>query len=145
MTIKIIFTKIINIGRGRGHGVKMAAVENDIKYTVLYKRLPLWMHGYILPFIILYVGMLVGWILVFENFDHFEAFMISIGTAATFNTITCLSCVWSVHVRCLLTYRQVNSIVGATSVKVVPTPNNGSTEVVKLQRTIVRIILCSVY
>ena len=88
--------------------IMAAEDENDVEYTVLYKPLPLLVHGYVLPFIVLYVGILIGWIVVFGNFEHFEALMICIATIASLNIITCLSCVWSVHIRCLLTCKKVN-------------------------------------
>ena len=46
----------------------------------------------------------------------------------------CLFCIWSVHLRSLITCSTVRTIQTATLVKVVPTANNGSTELIPLLR-----------
>ena len=85
-------------------------ISDDVEYLVLYKTLPVWAHGYVLPFLLLYVILFSGWIFAFQGFDHLEAFFICTVAIAALNIVTCLACVWSVHVRCWMTSKKVSSL-----------------------------------
>lgn len=87
------------------------ALSEDVRYIVLYKSRPLLLHGYVFPFILLYALLLVGWTVVFEGFEHVEAFFICVAAIGVLDVVTCLFCVWSVHVRCLLTCNRVSIIM----------------------------------
>lgn len=87
------------------------ALSDDVEYIVLYRLLPTWAHGYILPFILFYVTLISGWVVIFEGLLHVEALLICVAVIAALNIVTCLSCVWSVHIRCLLTCRKVTRIL----------------------------------
>ena len=85
------------------------AVSDDVEYLTLYRPLPMWAHGYVIPFVLLLVSLVCGWVYVFEGFDHLEALFICIAVVAALNIVACLACVWSVHIRCLMTCRKVSS------------------------------------
>ncbi|XP_062965707.1 endoplasmic reticulum transmembrane helix translocase isoform X4 [Cynocephalus volans] len=63
-----------------------------------------------------------------------EAALLVLATVCLTHALTVLSGHWSVHAHCALTCTPEYSPSKATFVKVVPTPNNGSTELVALHR-----------
>ena len=84
------------------------AVGEEVKSISLYKLLPTWSHGYILPFIIFYVSLFVGWVYFFGSLiENNEGLLISVAVIGAINLMTALFCVWSVDVRCLLTCKKV--------------------------------------
>lgn len=85
------------------------ALSEDVRYISLYKPLPLVLHGYLAPFIFVYVALLAVWSQVYGIWEHLEALLIVSAIVAGVNVLTCLSCVWSVHVRCALTCRKVRA------------------------------------
>ena len=86
------------------------SLSEDVQSISLYKPRIVLLHGYVLPFIILYVALLVGWVVTFEGLEHVEALFISVAVIAAANLVTCLFCVWSVHVRCALTLTRVRNL-----------------------------------
>ena len=82
-------------------------LSEDVQYISLHKPLPLVFHGYVWPFILLYAILLAVWIGVYGFLEHTEAFLIGCAIIAGLDIVTCLFCVWSVHVRCTLTCRTV--------------------------------------
>ena len=82
-------------------------LSEDVRYISLCKPLPLLLHGYLEPFIVVYAALLVVWFQVYGFWDYLEAFLIAYAVVAGVDIITCLFCVWSVHVRCALTCRKV--------------------------------------
>ena len=69
-----------------------------------------------------------------SNLTIDELWLIGAALLGILHLLLCLSCVWSVHIRCLVTCTKVKRLRQAQCVKVVPTPNNGHTELVDLQR-----------
>lgn len=63
-----------------------------------------------------------------------EAALLALATICLAHALTVLSGHWSVHAHCALTCTPEYDPSRATFVKVVPTPNNGSTELVALHR-----------
>lgn len=84
------------------------ALNNDIDHLVLYRTLPIWAHGYIFPFVLLYALLFSGWMYAFEGLVHLEVFFICVATIGALDILACLACVWSVHVRCFMTYKKVS-------------------------------------
>lgn len=64
----------------------------------------------------------------------YEIAVIAVVLSVAAQIITYLFCHWSVDVKCLLSYSRCNDPHGSRFVKVTPTPNNGSTELVPLRR-----------
>ena len=84
------------------------ALSESVRYITLHKPLPLLLHGYLAPFILIYVAILFAWIGVYGFSEYQEAFLILYAIVAGVDIVTCLFCVWSVHVRCALTCRKVS-------------------------------------
>ncbi|XP_013409364.1 manganese-transporting ATPase 13A1 [Lingula anatina] len=110
----------------------MTTVNEEIQRISLYNLRPLVFHGYIAPFMVLYAIWLYVWVTAYGVVEYFEAGMIALAGIGILQILTCLFCHWSVHVRCALTCRSENDPKKAGVVKVVPTPNNGSPELVEL-------------
>ncbi|PSN36028.1 Manganese-transporting ATPase 13A1 [Blattella germanica] len=89
-------------------------------------------HGYILPFLILYATWLYGWVFVYGAEDYYEAGLIGIAVIGLLQILSCLCCHWSVHVQCFLTCKNEKDPLKAKVAKVVPTANNGSSELVSV-------------
>ncbi|XP_073909762.1 endoplasmic reticulum transmembrane helix translocase isoform X2 [Castor canadensis] len=105
-----------------------------------YRRLPLLRRLTVLPFAgLLYPAWLGaaaagcwGWGSSWTQIP--EAALLVLATICLAHALTVLSGHWSVHAHCALTCTPEYNPSKATFVKVVPTPNNGSTELVALHR-----------
>ncbi|EDV27584.1 uncharacterized protein TRIADDRAFT_20897 [Trichoplax adhaerens] len=107
-------------------------VSDDIQYIRLYIPRQVYLHGYVAPFLIFYMIWLYVWLVMYGVQEYFEAGLIAVAGIGILQILTCLSCFWSVHVRCALTCKSVLDVHQATVAKVVPTPNNGYPEIVKI-------------
>ncbi|KAL4219329.1 hypothetical protein ACF0H5_021909 [Mactra antiquata] len=109
-----------------------SALNDDIQYVSFYNIRPLPFHGYVGPFIVIYLGWFYSWTVVYGLEEYFEAGLIVLAGIGLLQILTSLFCLWSVDVRCALTCSKAGRPEDASWVKVVPTPNNGSTELLKL-------------
>ena len=88
----------------------MAWQENlseDVREISLYRPMPVYLHGYVVPFLALYGAVLLGWSQVYGLTESWEALLISLAAVAVLNVLVVLSCVWSVHFRAFLTCKKV--------------------------------------
>ena len=69
-----------------------------------------------------------------QSRHSYEIAVIAVTVSIAAQIITYLFCHWSVDVRCFLSYSRCNDPHQSKYVKVKPTPNNGSTELVPLRR-----------
>ncbi|KAM9392815.1 endoplasmic reticulum transmembrane helix translocase [Pholidichthys leucotaenia] len=100
----------------------------------LYRRRPRLLHGTILPFLaVFYPGWLYFWLGVYGASEYPEAGLLALAAIGIAHVLTALSGYWSVHAHCWLTCFKEADPNKATLAKVVPTPNNGSAELVTLQ------------
>ncbi|XP_075212224.1 endoplasmic reticulum transmembrane helix translocase [Lycorma delicatula] len=111
-----------------------ARIDDLVQSVSLYTARPLFTHGTILPFIFLYLSWLYVWIFVCGIEDFNEAGFVGMGLIGLLQIFSCLCCYWSVHVQCFLTCRKASNPEEARLAKVVPTENNGSSELVRLHR-----------
>ena len=82
----------------------------EVKSLSLYREKHILFHGYVFPFIALYVAAVVGWMTTQEEWSaHAELLYITLAAIAALNVVTCLFCVWSVHVRCALSLKRVRA------------------------------------
>lgn len=140
-----------------------SSLDNLVQYVQLYKPVPTVLQGTVLPFMIIYLVQFYTWIFVYGFEEYYEAGFLLVALVAVFQILLCLSCYWSVHVQCILActgvspcddsylyswilFRldlalfsfpgfQVKDPIKAEVVKVVPTSNNGFSELVKLHHT----------
>ncbi|XP_050535234.1 endoplasmic reticulum transmembrane helix translocase [Daktulosphaira vitifoliae] len=106
------------------------ALDNLINSVSLYVPRHIVFHGAILPFVILYAAW--SYIYIFTS-DFIDLYFFGILTIAIAQILCSLCCYWSVSFRCLVSCRYVSNPHEATLVKVIPTPNNGFTELVLLK------------
>uniref|UniRef100_A0A8C7YH55 Endoplasmic reticulum transmembrane helix translocase n=1 Tax=Oryzias sinensis TaxID=183150 RepID=A0A8C7YH55_9TELE len=117
--------------------VHFLAVTGDelVSSVTLYRRRPRLLHGTILPFLVLlYPSWLYVWLGVYGASEYPEAGLLALAAIGIAHVLTALSGYWSVHAHCWLTCSKEPDADKATLAKVVPTPNNGSAELVALQR-----------
>uniref|UniRef100_A0A8D3C1A1 Endoplasmic reticulum transmembrane helix translocase n=1 Tax=Scophthalmus maximus TaxID=52904 RepID=A0A8D3C1A1_SCOMX len=106
-----------------------------VSSVTLYKRRPRLLHGTVLPFLaVLYPGWLYVWLGVYGASEYPEPGLLALAAIGIAHVLTALSGYWSVHAHCWLTCSKEPDPNKATLAKVVPTPNNGSAELVALQR-----------
>ncbi|XP_067057939.1 endoplasmic reticulum transmembrane helix translocase-like isoform X1 [Acropora muricata] len=108
------------------------SLNEELEYVKLYRIRPVLLHFYLLPFIPIYVAWLYLWTVVYGISDYFEAGLIALAVVGLLQILCCLFCHWSVHVRCFFTCSAETSAAVATVIKVVPTANNGSPELLNL-------------
>uniref|UniRef100_A0A667XLC9 Endoplasmic reticulum transmembrane helix translocase n=1 Tax=Myripristis murdjan TaxID=586833 RepID=A0A667XLC9_9TELE len=106
-----------------------------VSSVTLYRRRPRLLHGTVLPFLaVLYPGWLYVWLGVYGASEYPEAGLLALAAIGIAHVLTALSGYWSVHAHCWLTCSKEPDPRKATLAKVIPTPNNGSAELVTLQR-----------
>uniref|UniRef100_A0A6Q2ZFN5 Endoplasmic reticulum transmembrane helix translocase n=1 Tax=Esox lucius TaxID=8010 RepID=A0A6Q2ZFN5_ESOLU len=109
--------------------------DENVRSVSLYRRRPRLFHGTVLPFLgVLYPGWLYVWLGVYGASEYPEAGLLALAGIGIVHVLTALSGYWSVHAHCWLTCSKEPNPDKATLAKVIPTPNNGSPELVPLQR-----------
>lgn len=83
------------------------SVNEEIQSITCYNIRPLFFHGYIGPFVILYSAWFYFWVFVYGLEHYFEAGLIALAIIGLFQILASLFCVWSVDVRCKLTCAKV--------------------------------------
>ena len=86
----------------------MAAVSEEVESIHFLSPLHWSLHGYALPFGVLYAIYLAVWQSCFSGEEYVEGALIGLAAIALMQSITALFCVWSVHVRALMTCRKVS-------------------------------------
>ncbi|XP_043245096.1 endoplasmic reticulum transmembrane helix translocase-like isoform X2 [Amphibalanus amphitrite] len=84
-------------------GCKTKALDDLIQSLSYHNVRPLIFHGYMLPFITLYLVWLYIWLFVQGYEEHFEMGLVGIAVIGFIQILTSLFCLWSVSVRVLLT------------------------------------------
>ncbi|TRY56746.1 hypothetical protein DNTS_004718, partial [Danionella cerebrum] len=121
--------------QGNGETDAPRAPSDELVRSVsLHSRRPWVLHGTVLPFLLLYPSCLYAWLGVYGATEHAEAGLLALAALGMAHVLTVLSGYWSVHAHCLLTCSKESDPTRATFAKVIPTPNNGSAELVPLLR-----------
>ncbi|XP_014486718.1 PREDICTED: manganese-transporting ATPase 13A1 [Dinoponera quadriceps] len=93
-----------------------------------------WMfNGYIMPFLILQSLWVNCWVFVYGVDEYYDAGLVGIAAIGVLQVLLCLCCQWSVHIHTFVNCSSEKDPYKARIVKVVPTPNNGSTELIMLR------------
>ncbi|CAH0556443.1 unnamed protein product [Brassicogethes aeneus] len=107
-------------------------LDDLVQSVTLYTLKPTVFHLYVLPFLLIYTGWLYAWLGVYGFNEHYEGGFVGLAVIAFFQILCCLTCYWSVHINCIFTCNKEKEPLKATAVKVVPTANNGWSELVRL-------------
>ncbi|XP_037957568.1 manganese-transporting ATPase 13A1 [Teleopsis dalmanni] len=107
------------------------SIDELVQYVTLHVRNPILFSGVVLPFVPLYVSAFYIWI-HYGVQEHYEAGIIAVAAIAFVHIITLLCCYWSVHVMAFLNCRRVKKPDVNVLAKVVPTANNGFSELVRI-------------
>lgn len=116
------------------------SVDDLVQKVSLHIPRPTIVHGYSLPFICLYGSWFYLWVFVYGVEEYPEAGWITLAGIGLSQILVSLSCYWSVHIRTLLTCSNTSNPLGAIYVKVVPTPNNGASQLVAIHKAKVAFI-----
>ncbi|EDO44725.1 predicted protein, partial [Nematostella vectensis] len=108
------------------------SLTEEIDYVKLYNLRPLVFHLYLLPFIPLYGAWLYTWLMIYGVSEYFEAGLIAVAIIGLLQILSGLFCHWNVHVRSFFTCASESNPSKAKIIKVVPTANNGSAELINL-------------
>ncbi|XP_026109324.1 manganese-transporting ATPase 13A1-like [Carassius auratus] len=111
-----------------------APSDDLVRSVSLHSRRPRVLHGTVFPFLLLYPGSLYAWLVVYGASEYAEAGLLALAALGIAHVLTALSGYWSVHAHCWLTCSKESDPTKATFAKVIPTPNNGSAELVPLLR-----------
>ncbi|XP_074026717.1 endoplasmic reticulum transmembrane helix translocase [Leptinotarsa decemlineata] len=110
-------------------------LDDLVQSVSLHSRFPALFHFYVLPFIVIYLAWFYLWLGVYGFLEYYEGGFLGVGIIGICQILCSLACYWSVHINCLFSCRKEKDPDKATLVKVIPTPNNGSSELVPLQHT----------
>ncbi|RXN04414.1 manganese-transporting ATPase 13A1 [Labeo rohita] len=119
---------------GPGRTQTRAPSDDLVRSVSLHNRRPRVLHGTVFPFLLLYPGCLYTWLGVYGAAEYVEAGLLALAALGIAHVLTVLSGYWSVHAHCRLTCSKESDPAKATFAKVIPTPNNGSAELVPLLR-----------
>lgn len=89
-----------------------SALNAEIQYVSYYNIRHMLFHGYIGPFLVLYIAWFYNWTVVFGLEDYYEAGLIVLAGIGLTQILTSLFCVWSVDVRCVFTSSKVRFYFG---------------------------------
>ncbi|KHJ41707.1 P-type ATPase of unknown pump specificity [Trichuris suis] len=112
------------------------AIDELVERIRLYNQKQVWLHGYFAPFLLAYVVTFYLWLFRYGFYAYFEEFCMILALLGVLQTIAVLLCIWFISIRCFLTCSQVRDPYKATLAMVIPTPNNGSAELVPLHKVV---------
>ncbi|XP_046606219.1 endoplasmic reticulum transmembrane helix translocase [Neodiprion virginianus] len=110
-------------------------VDELVQSVTLHVPRKLLFNGYILPFVVLQAVWIYSWIFIYGIDEYYDAGLVGIAAIGLLQIFVCLCCQWSVHVQSFLNCSFTNDPYKAKVAKVVPTPNNGSSELVVLHHS----------
>lgn len=82
-------------------------LTDEIEQISLHNPRPLILHGYVAPFIVLYLVWLYIWVSIYGVHDYYEVGCIGFAVIGLLQVLACLFCHWFMEVRCLLTCSKV--------------------------------------
>ncbi|KYQ50837.1 putative cation-transporting ATPase 13A1 [Trachymyrmex zeteki] len=113
-----------------------SSLVDDLVQSVSLHNPRKWVfNGYILPFVMLQSLWIYCWIFVYGVDEYYDAGLVGIAAIGMLQIFLCLCCQWSVHIHTFINCSSEEDPYKARIVKVVPTPNNGSSELILLHHT----------
>ncbi|CAG2120251.1 unnamed protein product, partial [Medioppia subpectinata] len=106
-----------------------------VKSVECYNSRPLVLHGYFGPFVSIYIILIYNWLTYYSQTESQEIWFIAVAVVVVLQILSYLFSHWSVHCKSFLAFTKASSPLSAAFVKVVPMPNNGSPELIRLYRT----------
>lgn len=79
------------------------SLNDEIQYVSYYNIRQTIFHGYVGPFVFLYIIWLYCWTMVYGTEEYFEAGLIVLAGIGVCQVLVSLFCLWSVDIRCALT------------------------------------------
>ncbi|XP_017761038.1 PREDICTED: manganese-transporting ATPase 13A1 isoform X2 [Eufriesea mexicana] len=110
-------------------------IDELVQTVTLHNPRKLLFTGYILPSVILHTVWIYSWIFIYGIGEYYDAGLVGIAAIGVLQIFICLCCQWSVHIHTFLNCSSEKDPYKAKIAKVVPTPNNGSSELVKLHHS----------
>ncbi|KYM97902.1 PREDICTED: manganese-transporting ATPase 13A1 [Cyphomyrmex costatus] len=115
--------------------VTPSRVDDLVQSVSLYNQRKWMFNGYFLPFVMLQSLWIYCWIFVYGVDEYYDAGLAGIAVIGVLQIFLCLCCQWSVHIHTFISFSSEENPYKASIVKVVPTPNNGSSELITLHHT----------
>ena len=118
----------------------MTVVEGDelVKGVSLHSERHWLLHSYVCPFVPFYGSWIYAWFIGMSEFgplsENPEAGIIALVAIFLVQVLVVLTCHWSVHFMAWSTCSKVSDPSQATVAKFVPTANNGSAELIRVNR-----------
>ncbi|XP_063975662.1 endoplasmic reticulum transmembrane helix translocase [Diachasmimorpha longicaudata] len=109
-------------------------VDDLVQSVSLYNQRRVIFSGYVLPFLALQNIWLYNWLFIHGAEKYYHEGFVGVAVIGVMQIFLCLCCQWSVHIYCFLNCSSTRDPYNATVVKVIPTPNNGSSELVTLHQ-----------
>ncbi|KJH50032.1 hypothetical protein DICVIV_03833 [Dictyocaulus viviparus] len=103
-------------------------VDSLVESVTTYRNLPLWAHLYAAPFGAFYACWFYIWFTWYGFNEYYELGFIGLAIIGVVQALFILSCHWFVGVKCALSCVYEKDPHKATHAKVIPTPNNGWSE-----------------
>jgi len=88
-----------------------SALNEEIQYVSYYNVRPTLLHGYVGPFLLIYAAWFYCWTIIYGLEDYYEAGLIALAVIGVVQILVSLFCLWSVHIRCVLTCSKVRITV----------------------------------
>lgn len=107
-------------------------MDDLVQSVQCYNPKSLLFHGYLAPFFVIQLAVFYCFSDTDQHSHEIRVIAVTVSVAA--QIVTYLFSHWSVDVKCWLSYSKCNDPYRSQFVKVTPTPNNGSTELVRLRR-----------
>ena len=117
--------------------VHRAKLVNDpqIKYASLHNPLPLQLHTYVWPFLVIWPAFFAFY-LSEERYDRYiqgeEWTFVWSGSIITLQSLLWLMTKWSININTIFTTTKSNSVDSARLIKIIPVTNSGSAEICPL-------------
>uniref|UniRef100_A0A2M4BAI2 Putative p-type atpase n=1 Tax=Anopheles marajoara TaxID=58244 RepID=A0A2M4BAI2_9DIPT len=108
------------------------SLDELVQYVSVHIPLPVLLSGSVMPFMVIYAVWLYLWVMVYGVDEYWDAGLLFLAGIGFTQILVCLCCFWSVHVQSFVNFRKTKLPCRGAVAKVVPTENNGSSELVRI-------------